>query len=371
MSLTPTRREKDKMYSHVLTLPIFVLSHALSSIQSARKTGSMSPFESDFLLKQVYRRRDELGKRGIVDWGALKTANQSTFIDALPIPGPSFHTQAASKARLRVSAWEFGCHLYFLSGLWYPTSAADISYRYNASIKGFERSGQGPWLTKEPFYYGSFGNTPSGSLPFQKLSEIPEVEPVSDMLQVYISRAGENSTDATGAANSGRRVASKFAVDKDIFGASEIRRLENSFHPVTALPRDSLTSLAFSLVRARKVPQFEVRSSSVRLGVVDSPETMNAWLVELSMATFNVAVVESVTPSIARFLSDFFGYFFFFTGLSVFSTIVGPANIIAFGLRKDRQRPREGNAVPGGHVAAADEVRIEGDDARQNEQPGR
>jgi hypothetical protein len=269
------------------------------------------------LLSRLYEAGDELQQKGILDWGDLDFSNRTLFDSVLPLPKWNPDGNATS-------AYEVCCHVYLFSGIWYPQKPdSDIRYRYDASVAGFVRSGAGPYLTEHPFKISDIGNRAAEySRASRNLSEI-KVDLTSYALEIYIdSESADDEGDNRVVHNT----------EKGVFGTSHLVRVPDSATLFTLFQRNTHALLAFTRHETDGKVRYDTKTSSVPLSSMRAPSEVDAWLIEIVMDTFDVRVNEKIRPSRSRYISDVMGIIFFALGLSVYSVIVGPTNILFFGL---------------------------------------
>jgi hypothetical protein len=337
------------------------------------QTGMMKQGVVDKLLSDIFDAGAELQERGVLDWAGVDFRNRTAFDAALPVP--EFEQTGNG-----TSVYEVGCHVYFFSGLWYPTGPSNATYQYDAGVQGFVRVGSG-YLTAEPLIIGDLASERFGQRS-RVLSEL-SVDLTSQSLEIYIAAEEGKGVDAAPPVE--RRVS------ESIFGGDVLRRVPDSAMLFSLLRRNTHTAMAFTRTEIADAVRYEVKTSSVSLGSTRAPDQVDSWVVDLEMESFYVAIDEKVHPSSARFIADVMGVrleplslaslgatvcpaltlrppplscatclqlcalpaldtrkvIFFALGLSVYSVIVGPTNILFLGVIFGRQQSRSGPSSEG------------------------
>lgn len=276
------------------------------------------------LLDKVFGAGEKLQEKGFLDWAGLDYSNRTVFDNALPVP--TYGDEGNG-----ISSYEVSCHAYFFSGLFYPRAGStDVKYRYDASVAGFVRSGKGPFLTAVPFTVSDLGN-PSKNLQVssRNLSELA-VDLTTHALEVYIEEQEPERV-------AGHTQVSHLA-DEALVGNAELWRVPDSASLYTLLRRNTHTSLVFTRQETDGRVRHVIKTHSVTMRSSGASDAFDTWIVDVHMGTFDVLVNERILPSKSRFISDVMGIIFFALGLSVYSVIVGPTNVIFFGLTLQKWR---------------------------------
>lgn len=290
-----------------------------------------------FLTEQVRRNWEELEKRGIIDSAGIDYKNDEEFELYVPSRPPRIETRKIHKEHWKrpfdlgreARSWELICHVYFFSGFFYPAENPQISFRLNKTSYIWERTGKGPYFTKYPISSANLTVARVALAP-NRILHLPKMSSKSTQIPVEIymedeTQEGKDQTTETveGPGNIG-----------------PLRRVSEKAKLVSILDPNTLTRLSLSRtessVGGKQRIKHRVTLSSAYVGLFAGYAMYRSWFLHVDFSSFLVERIAIQDPMpLIRFIADILGYVSMALGISLYTVIAGPTNVLLFCMVRD------------------------------------